>query len=122
MGPSLALARGLSPVQRDAVGCKTSPREEPATSPYPLLRSRKQQILAGSPFPKKSLSHYRVCALGEAVYRALARGRSGHKEWPCSGFQSMDAKAESPLVQAPDLPRNSHTANDLTSLCFSFLL
>lgn len=30
MGPSLALARGLSPVQRDAVGCKTSPQEEPA--------------------------------------------------------------------------------------------
>lgn len=36
MGPSLALARGLSPVQRDAVGCKTSPQEEPTTSPAPV--------------------------------------------------------------------------------------
>lgn len=122
MGPSLALARGLSPVQRDAVGCKTSPGEEPATSPHPPLGSRKQQVLAGSPFPKKLLSHYCVCALSEAAYGGLARGRSGHKEWPCSGFQSMDAKAESPLVQAPDSPLNSHTANDLTSLCFGFLL
>ena len=39
MGPSLALARGLSPVQRDAVGCKTSPQEEPATSPAPEVFS-----------------------------------------------------------------------------------